>query len=121
RGKRYIVTDDSRYTNVEISKMLGEELENPFISGISMPRLMLTGMIAVVEATARFHGFKPDVDGGLAKMMMVNTWSSNDALWELAERHGRGRQSADPLLTYPDSLLGLKAAIHDLRKEGWFK
>lgn len=119
-GQRYLVTDDGRYTNVGISKVLGSELENPYLP-IPMPRIMLKGMISVVEATGKFLKLKPEVDSGLAKMMTINTWSSNRKLWELAERHGRGRLSSDPLLMYPDSAAGLSEAIRDLRREGWLQ
>jgi nucleoside-diphosphate-sugar epimerase len=114
-GQRYIVTDNSCFTNIEISKILGAYLQNPFIPGIRLPKAVLRYLISTIEKTARRYGVRPEVDSGLTQMMMLNTHSSNAKLRALCEKYHQRP------IWYPNSWTGIEAAIRQLQLEGWFK
>jgi nucleoside-diphosphate-sugar epimerase len=120
RGERYIVTDDTPYTTEELSQFLGELLENPFISFIRLPEKVFDFLVQSSEE-ARKYGAKPEIDAGLAQMIKLNPHASNAKLMDLARRHGRGRNSPNPLLKYPNSFDGLRQTVAEFKKEGWLR
>lgn len=109
-GQRYLVTDDGRYNALEISKFLGKELHNPFIP-VPLPMSVFKLLTWMIERNRKRYNINPLIDAGLAQMMMLNTHASNRKLLAL-----------DPnILKYRDSLVGLKAAIDDMKKEGFLR
>lgn len=120
-GETFVIVDDTPYTSEEISRFLGEELDNPLIPFVRLPHKIFRFLLETIEKDAKRYNAKPEVDAGMGEMTLVSTFSSNKKFMDLAHKYGRGRNSKNPVMIYKDSFDGLRQTIEAYRREGWIK
>ncbi len=112
-GEIYNVVDDALYTLKEVSKLMGEKLNNKPYTSVALPAWVLKTLIGLVNRRAKQLKGMPVIDPELGNMVLLNSWVTNQKLKALAHKRGR-----DDLLKYADSLAGLEQAINWYKKEG---